>query len=132
MDRILLTIEEVLEAHQDQIRRHGGSLGVRDMGLLESAINAAVATFGGQFLHDDIFDMAAAYLFYIVKNHAFIDGNKRAGATAALVFLDLNGFDLPEDEPAFSELVLNVAQDRIGKEQVAGYFRARAVPRSIK
>src|SRR5580700_11411797 len=129
MDRILLTIEDVLEAHEEQIRRHGGSPGVRDIGLLESAVNAAVATFGGQFLHDDLFDMAGAYLFYLVKNHAFIDGNKRAGLTAALVFLDLNGFGVPEEESVLTALVLDVACDRVSKGQVADYFRSHATKR---
>ena len=67
--------------------RYGGLPGLRDEGLLESAVAQAVATFGGEYLHNDIFQMAAAYLFHIVQNHPFVDGNKRAGAAAAVVFL---------------------------------------------
>jgi death-on-curing protein len=126
-DRKLLTVEEVIEIHQDQIDRYGGSAGVRDKGLLESAVNAAAASFGGQFLHDDIFEMAGAYLLYLVKNHAFIDGNKRVGTAAALVFLALNGIFIRKDEPALSDLVLAVATDRAGKEHVAEYFRKHVI-----
>ena len=67
--------------------------------------------------------MAAAYLFYLVKNHAFIDGNKRVTTAAALVFLDLNGVEIREDEPALSDLVLDVAQDKAKKAEVANYLR---------
>jgi death-on-curing protein len=130
MSRVLLSVEEVLEIHAEQIRRHGGSAGIRDMGLLESAVHAAAATLGGVFLHDDLFEMAAAYLFYIVKNHPFVDGNKRAGTAAALVFLDLNDVEIAEDEPAFSDLVLDLVQDKIGKEKMADFLRTHASRRS--
>jgi len=126
MSRVLLSVEEVLEVHREQIRRHGGSDGVRDVGLLESAVGAATATFGGEFLHEDLFQMAAAYLFHIVKNHPFIDGNKRAGTAAALVFLDLNGVEIRKDEPAFSDLVVSVAQNKADKPQIAEYLRSHA------
>src|SRR6185369_192349 len=89
-----LTLDEVLEIHRDQIVRYGGSMGVRDMGLLQSALAQPQATFERQFLHHDIFEMAAAYLFHIVQNHPFIDGNKRVGVAAALVFLLLNDCDI--------------------------------------
>ncbi|MGA3066670.1 MAG: type II toxin-antitoxin system death-on-curing family toxin [Tepidisphaeraceae bacterium] len=126
MPHILLSVEEVLEIHREQIRRHGGSAEVRDMGLLESAVGAATASVGGQPLHEDLFQTAAAYLFHIVKNHPFVDGNKRAGTAAALVFLDLNGIDIRKDEPAFSDLVLSVAQNKADKPLIAEYLRSRA------
>jgi death-on-curing protein len=82
-----------------------------------------MATFGGEFLHTDVFEMAAAYLFHLVKNHPFLDGNKRVGAVAALVFLLLNGhdFDAPEDD--LVEMVLSVAQGQIDKAEVAVFIR---------
>jgi death on curing protein len=109
---VFLEVEEVLAIHQDQITRYGGSMGVRDTNLLESAVKAPASTFMGQFLNADLFEMAAAYLFYLVMNHPFIDGNKRVGTAAALTFLDVNGYDVEDDEPAFSDLVLAVTQNR--------------------
>jgi death-on-curing protein len=81
------------------------------------------ATYGGEFLHTDVFEMAAAYLFHLVKNHPFLDGNKRVAAVAALVFLLLNGhdFDAPEDD--FAETVLSVARSEIDKAEVAVFIR---------
>lgn len=95
-----LGLPDVLLAHADQIARYGGDPGVRDLGLLESAIAQPQATFGGTFLHGFPFEMAAAYLFHIVQNHPFIDGNKRSGAVAALLFPELNNTAI--DAPAGS------------------------------
>lgn len=75
-----LHLDDVVAIHLDQIERYGGEAGIRDAGLLESAVAQARATFGGEFLHADLFQMAAAYLFHIAKNHPFVDGNKRTGA----------------------------------------------------
>jgi len=86
-----LDLEEVLEIHALQLAEFGGLGGLRDQRLLESAVAQARATAFGQLLHGDLFEMAAAYLFHIVKNHAFVDGNKRTALLAALVFLDING-----------------------------------------
>ena len=86
-----LTLVEVVTILQDQITRYGGEYGIRDMGLLSSAIAVPQATFAGERLHTDLFEMAAAYAFHICQNHPFLDGNKRVGLAAALVFLDLNG-----------------------------------------
>lgn len=86
MDPLFLTLDEVLGLHDDQIRLFGGSGGIRDLGLLQSAIGNVAATFGGRFLHETLFEMAAAYLYGICRNHPFIDGNKRTAADAALTF----------------------------------------------
>lgn len=93
MEPLFLTLEEILEIHRDQIERYGGALGVRDNGLLESAVAASESGFGSHYLHRDVYEMAAAYLFHLVQNHPFIDGNKRAGAATALVFLVINGVE---------------------------------------
>lgn len=123
---VFLTVEEVFEIHQDQIARYGGATGVRDVGLLGSAVQAPAASFGGQYLHDGLFEMAAAYLFHLVKNHAFVDGNKRVGTAAALTFLLLNGVGVREDEPALSDLVLAVAKDKAGTADVVAYLKTHA------
>ena len=122
-----LRVEEVCWIHQDQIERYGGSLDLRDFGLLISAVETPRATFGGQNLHEDLFEIAAAYMFHLVQNHPFVDGNKRTGAAAALVFLDLNGIELEIDDEAVFDLVLGVAQGRISKREIAEILRSRAV-----
>src|SRR5271169_7167801 len=98
MEPVCLSLDEVLEIQEQQIERYGGSPGLRDVAGLESAVATPQATFGGEFLHASIPAMAAAYLFHLCQNHAFIDGNKRVGANAAITFLLLNDW-----EPAFTE-----------------------------
>jgi death on curing protein len=121
-----LSLEEVLEIHADQIRRYGGDPGIRDLTLLESAIAQPPAGFGNRYLHSDFFEMAAAYLFHMVRNHPFVDGNKRAAAAAALVFLKLNRIDVRLTNAALFKSVLGVAQGKIGKAAVAELFRKSA------
>jgi death-on-curing protein len=122
-----LTLEEIIAVHRDQIARYGGAEGVRDWGLLQSALATPAASFGGQFLHSDPYEMAAAYLFHIVQNHPFLDGNKRVGAAAAYVFLALNNVRLLAEEEDYAELVLSVARRETPKSAVAGFFRANSV-----
>lgn len=117
-----LSVEDVRDIHVDQIERYGGGLGVRDVELLRSAIGMPEAGFGSHYLHADLFEMAAAYLYHIVQNHPFIDGNKRTGAMAAFVFLKLNGLTLDADESAFESLVLKTAQGQIDKSAIAEFF----------
>ena len=90
---LFLGLDEVIEIHHDQINRYGGPSGIRDIELLKSAIAMPPATFGGEYLHKNLYEMAAAYLFHITRNHPFIDGNKRTGAVAAVVFLFMNGIE---------------------------------------
>lgn len=118
-----LSVEDVIEIHADQIERYGGSLGVREVELLRSAIGMPEAGFGDQYLHTDLFEMAAAYLYHIVQNHPFIDGNKRTGAMAVFVFLKLNGFTLEAAESIFEEIVLKTAQGQIDKPAIAEFIR---------
>ena len=127
-----LTLEDVLELHAGQIRRYGGSEGLRSSDLLQSAIAQPEATFGGQFLHVDIFQMAAAYLFHLVQNHPFIDGNKRIGLEAALVFLELNRHSIEAEDEQLVELVLGVAQGQIVKNEIAEFLRTHAVTPSAE
>lgn len=114
-----LTVEVVLALHQAQLVRFGGGAGLRDRGLLESALAQPQASFGGAYAHDGLFAMAGAYLFHIVSNHPFVDGNKRVGLLAAQVFLDLNGVTLDHDSEAFYDLTMGVAEGRIDKAAVA-------------
>jgi death-on-curing protein len=93
------------------------------MGLLLSALAVPGDTFGGSFLHADLFEMAAAYLFHIVRNHPFIDGNKRTGAVAALVFFSLNDIEIEADEDSFEKMVLAVAASQADKRAVTEFFR---------
>ena len=123
---LFLSAEDVVEIHADQIQRYGGSLGIRDADLLQSALGMPEAGFGDQYLHVDLFEMAAAYLYHIVQNHPFIDGNKRAGTMAAFVFLKLNGLTLDADESAFETLVLQAAQGQVRKDAIADFFRQNA------
>jgi death-on-curing protein len=125
-DPAFLTLDEVLALHADQIERYGGAPGVRDLGLLESALAAPRATFAGGLLHPTLPEMAAAYLFHLVRNHPFVDGNKRAGLASAIAFLGLNDLWLEADEDELVALVVGVAEGSAGKAEVA-VFVARHV-----
>ncbi|HEY3378723.1 MAG TPA: type II toxin-antitoxin system death-on-curing family toxin [Armatimonadota bacterium] len=129
MNVTFLTRHDVLIIHADMILRYGGVPGVRDEGLLDSALAMPSAGFGEQFLHPDAPAMAAAYLFHLVNNHPFIDGNKRVGAMAAYVFLDINGFDLAVPEEAFEAEVWGIARSENTKEQLTEFFRCHVVAR---
>ena len=122
-DPVFLTLGEVIEIHRDQIERYGGDPGIRDLGLLQSAMATPVAGFDGRYLHTDLFEMAAAYLFHITQNHPFVDGNKRTGAVASLVFLALNDIEIDADEEEFEKTVIGVAEEKIDKAAVAEFFR---------
>jgi len=120
---VFLSLAEVLEIHRDQIERYGGHAGIRDLGLLQSALAMPGAGFGGKYLHSDLIEMAAAYLFHIVQNHPFVDGNKRTGTVAGIVFLSLNGIELEADETQLEQLVIDVAKGKAGKSAVADFLR---------
>ena len=127
MNPAYLTTEEVLALHADQIRRYGGSGGIRDLGLLSSALAAPAATFDGEYLHPTLFEMAAAYLFHLAKNHPFVDGNKRVALAATLAFLWLNAFEVVAEPVALGDLVLAVATGESSKADAAAFLRRHAV-----
>jgi death-on-curing protein len=114
-----LTYAEILVIHQDQILNYGGEPGLRDVGLLSSALAMPESTFSGNYLHETIFDKAAAYLFHICQNHPFIDGNKRAGLASALVFLDLNQVEVNDQKDELYGLVMRVATGECKKTEIA-------------
>lgn len=118
-----LTVDDVLILQKNLVETYGGEEGLRDLGLLESALATPKAMFGGVFLHLDIYEMAAAYLFHLVKNHPFIDGNKRSGTMAAFVFLSINGLKLTATPNEFFDIVLGTAEGRFDKKQIAEFFR---------
>jgi death-on-curing protein len=123
-----LSLEQVLAIHADQVRRYGGGLGVRDLGLLKSALAMPQASFSGQYLHPTLHEMAAAYLFHLTQNHPFLDGNKRIGLAASIAFLGLNDTWLEADPAELLEMVLSVARGEIGKPEIAVFLRDRCVP----
>ncbi|HTC21756.1 MAG TPA: type II toxin-antitoxin system death-on-curing family toxin [bacterium] len=123
MDPVFLSLEKILEIHQIQIREFGGSHGVRDIGLLQSATAMPQAQFGAQYLHGDLFEMAAAYLYHVALNHPFVDGNKRVAAMAADIFLLMNGILLTANESELTEITLEVAQRKVEKPEIASFFR---------
>jgi death-on-curing protein len=125
---VFLTLDEALLIHADQIRRYGGIHGVRDLGLLGSALAMPQASFGGLYLHTSLAEMAAAYLFHIAQNHPFLDGNKRAALASALAFLWLNDETVDAGENELTEMVVGVAAGRVGKAEAAVFIRARLRP----
>ena len=114
-----LTVEIVREIHAEAIARFGGSDGVRDSALVESAVAAPQASFGGKSPYRDLAEVAAAYLYYLCRNHPFIDGNKRAALGACIVFLRLNGVEPRPDGPEWEDLVLRIAAGNFDREQAA-------------
>ena len=126
MTPLFLALDEVLGLHAEQIRLFGGSSGIRDIGLLQSAMGSVEATFGGAFLHETIFAMAAAYLYGICRSRPFIDGNKRTAVGAALTFLEMNGVEVDADEDAFYDLVIRVAEGRVSKASVTVFLEDHA------
>lgn len=128
-DVYFLTVEEVVAIHADQIDRYGGDRGLRDHGLLESAVHAAqnVAAYVEAW---DLYDLAAAYIFHVAENQPFVDGNKRAALASGLVFLDQNGVDVDDPAGLLYDLMISVAAKTIGKPQIAATLRRLVVPPS--
>ena len=121
-----LTLDEVLAIHAHQIARYGGSPGIRDRGLLESALAMPEATYGDELLHPTLHEQAAAYLFHLVKNHPFVDGNKRVGLATCLAFLGLSDVRVRATDDELVDLVLAVIGGARTKADVAVFLRDRA------
>ena len=113
-----LTMEDVKRLHDLTITRHGGSYGIRDEGLLASGIQMPAQTFDGVCFHPTLGAKAAAYLFHLCQNHAFLDGNKRTGLLACETFLRLNGHELALTSTNAEELVLRVAEGKLSKDDL--------------
>ena len=118
-----LGLEIVREIHSEVIARFGGADGVRDMALLESTVAAPQASFGGKSPYADLEEMAAAYLFYLCRNHPFVDGNKRVALGACIVFLRLNGIEPEPDGPEWEALMLDVATGALDRDRTTERLR---------
>ncbi len=114
-----LSLAEVIEVHADQVKRYGGQVELRDIGLLESALAQPEASFGGDWLHPTLHDMAAAYAYHLCQNHPFIDGNKRTALACALVFLELNGAGITDLKGRLKDAMLAVATGSMNKAEFA-------------
>ncbi len=128
-DTLFLTLAEMVEIHADQIHRYGGQAGVRDLGLLESALAQPEASFAGAWLHKDHYEMAAAYAYHQCQNHPFIDGNKRAALAAALVFLELNGISILDPRGRLKNAMFRIASGKMNKADFVKLLRK--LPRAI-
>lgn len=117
-----LTISQVLDIHQRQISRFGGTSGVRDKGLLDSALAQPQATFGGKLLHPTIHEQAAAYLYHLAMNHLFIDGNKRTAFAVMDTFITLNGYSLNLSQEQAYNFVIQVVHKEISKEELSAFL----------
>ena len=121
---IRLTKQQVIMLHQDVIAQSGGSPEIRDEGLLDSALNAPFQTFAGMELYPTIIDKAAHLGYSLIKNHAFVDGNKRIGTHVMLIFLMLNGIDVDYEDEELTRLILGVAAGKISSEQLLAWLQA--------
>jgi death-on-curing protein len=117
-------MSEVLIILQDQIRRYGGAYGVRDTALLSSALAMPSSSFEGKYLHQSLYEQAAAYAFHICQNHPFLDGNKRTALATALVFLSLNGIELEDPREELYGLMMKVAEGKAQKSEIAAKFKS--------
>jgi death on curing protein len=122
---VYLSVEQIHELHAIQIEHYGGSSGCRDRGVVESAAARPAMTFGGEDLYPDIASKAAALLHSLVMNHGFVDGNKRVGSHAAMLFLALNGSQTTITPKQLEEITLTVARGELEADALAIWFRQR-------
>lgn len=123
-----LTLTDVLRIHEDQINHYGGSSGIREQNLLLSALAQASSTFSGEYLHTDIYQMAAAYVFHISGNHPFIDGNKRTTIVSTIVFLELNDIEVTAEELELENVVFSISQGKMDKPTIAAWLESNCQP----
>jgi death-on-curing protein len=127
-----LGLDEVLALHADQVARYGGYAGVRDLGLLESAVATPEASFDGKYLHATLPEMAAAYLYHLAQNHPFVDGNERVAVAAMFMFLFLNALVLECEEDELVDLTMGVAASHTTKAEVAVFLAAHTKPSRLR
>jgi death-on-curing protein len=123
-----ITEAEAIAFHEDLLLEFGGNSGLRDRGLLQSALAQPQATFFGELLHPNISDQAAAYVFHIAKNHPFVDGNKRTAFAVGISFLKMNGYNFNMAIDELKEVILNVAKGSLSKDQLLEIFANIVVP----
>ena len=117
-----LTLSEVLLILEDQIKNYSGMYGIRDINLLSSAIYMPESGYNGNYLHETIPSMAAAYAFHICQNHPFIDGNKRVALASSLVFLDINEYEFNCKNEILYNKIMGVAKSEIKKEELIKFY----------
>lgn len=117
-----LTKAIVLTFHQDQLKRYGGKAGIRDEKLLESALAQPEASFGGDYVHTDLFHMAAAYGFHLCQNHPFFDGYKRTALIAMYTFLYVNGYQIVANQESLYAIMMDLASGKVSKETLRDYL----------
>ncbi|MBP9021645.1 MAG: type II toxin-antitoxin system death-on-curing family toxin [Spirochaetes bacterium] len=122
-----LTLAEVIEIHNNQISLYGGAQGIRDISLLKSALAITESTFDNEYLHHDVFEMAAAYAYHICQNHPFIDGNKRVALVTALVFLDFNGIDIADPKEKLYQAMMDIASGKMNKYKLALLLKSLSI-----
>lgn len=124
---IFLTTQQVLFIHDQSVKRFGGSFGIRDLGLVESAVARPKATFGGKYLYHSIFDKATVLLQALLKNHPFIDGNKRTALTSAGLLLKKNGYKLVNQHKEEIEFAVRVDNGNLTVEQISKWLKEHSV-----
>jgi len=124
---IFITIKELVRIHKGQIEEYGGIYGIRDWQLLESALSSPRATFDNAYLHKNLYEMAAAYAYHIIKNHPFLDGNKRIGIITSLIFLKRNGINAKFKKNELYKLSMQIATTNISKIEISNLFKSRSV-----
>jgi len=128
MDEVhFLSIEEVVVIHDRMIEIGGGAEGIRDVELLHSALGRPKATFSGVFLYSNVFDMAAAMIQSIVKNHPFVDGNKRTAFFGTLRFFEKNGFKFEMKNTEIVDFMVRVDTQNLTVEQISVWFKKRNI-----
>ena len=127
-----LTLNEVLELYHRVMEQSGGAVGIRDLNGLESALAQPRMTFGGQELYPTIAEKVSALGFSLIRNHPFVDGNKRIGHAAMETFLVLNGYEIEASVNEQEQVILQVASGAMGREAFTEWLRAHIVPRVRK
>jgi|SRR6185312_695868 death-on-curing protein len=120
----MILLEDILNLHQFSIEKYGGSHGIRDSGLLESAIARPFQSFDGEDLYPSVFAKAAALAESLIINHPFIDGNKRTGTVAMIAFLEENGFHLSTTDTALYNLVISISTGETKFEEIVEWLKA--------
>lgn len=121
-----LTLEQILFIHEDQIDRYGGSQGLRDLALLESAVFRPQTTFGGFDLYRTLFDKAASLMHSLILNHPFIDGNKRTGMVSTFVFLELNGYRAKIEQDEVITTAMEIESKKFNIEKIADWLKTNS------
>lgn len=129
-DPLWISAELAIAIHQRQLAEHGGADGVRDQGLLESALSRPRHLFAYSDPTPEMPELAAAYAFGIARNHAFIDGNKRTAAVVCETFLELNGWDLAASDSEMYPIFLDLAAGALDEDGLADWLKQKAKPRT--